>query len=231
MQCAYCGKQIESSAPISEDGLYFCNPLHRFSYKESRGINSSSETLKPKDTSISKIVNSPVDDLSEKKDVKNRVGTAIGVLVGLAAGSYLGVAGFVPLILFVIFNLVLKKNITLEPNNKLAIIIQSSHVGWMLIGALILNAWSEMFFDIIVLSIGVLWLFLHFSIIPIILLSIYHIILIYLGAIMLLQTEVGSESFKALIVHIILRLFALFFMSMSYINYRKKTAGQTNASI
>ena len=222
MKCSFCGTEIQESSPVEEHGLYFCNPLHRYSFRESKGLTAS--TANPTTKSFVKSqINVPNDPGKKNShDPSSRIGSSIGALVGVAASAYFGMSGFLPLVLTFLFLWLLNKVKSVSGNNRFAIAIQSAHFSWMAIGGAVIGSWGSVYLDLIILFIGLAWLLLRYSIIPVIVLSFYQSISIYGNSISLLQTEIGSMNFKALIVSIILRVLSLYFMIMAFIKYRKE---------
>jgi hypothetical protein len=222
MKCSFCGNEIQGNSSVEENGLYFCNPLHRYSYKESKGTIAST-TNQSSQSSVKPQLHVPNDFPKESsQEASSRMGSAIGALIGIAASTYFGMSGFIPLVLFFLLLWLLNKIKTISGYNRFAIAIQGSQLLWMTLGGIIAGAWGSVYLDLIILVIGIIWLLLRFGIGPIVLLGLYHIGSIYINAALLMQTEVGSINFKALIVHIILRLLAIFFMIRAFIQYRKE---------
>ena len=72
--------------------------------------------------------------------------------------------------------------------------------------------WDATLGDLIILAIGLAWLWFKPSIWPLIILGIYQIGSLGVNSYVLVQQQLGSVQHKALLVHIALRVLALFYM-------------------
>lgn len=82
----------------------------------------------------------------------------------------------------------------------------------MLVGAAIAGAWDSTIGDLIILMIGITWLWFKPGIWPVALLCIYQLASLSANSYMLMQQSVGSLPHKALTVHVVIRVATLFYL-------------------
>jgi hypothetical protein len=149
-------------------------------------------------------------------------GGVAGAVGGGVVGVYAGANVLFPLVGMGAVWLLSKKLATLRANPYLsAISIQSGHLLWLVIGTALVGAWSVNAGDIVVLTVGLVWLITRPGLWPLVFLSTYHAVALLVNAVVLSQQSFGSAWHKALVVHIALRVLALFFMWQAYLRLRK----------
>lgn len=154
--------------------------------------------------------------------------TALTILAG-AIGIYSGINVLIPLACAGVTWWVVKKTApaSVQPYSH-AIAIQIGHTCWLTLGLAILNQWGANTIDIAVIAIGIAWLWLKPGLWPIILLTIFQAIALFINAAALAAAPLAGTEHKALVVHVALRLAALFYMWHTYVTVRRLNA---NAAI
>jgi hypothetical protein len=155
---------------------------------------------------------------------KLSVGRGAGGILAAALGMYSGVNALIPLAFAgVAFFVGLRfmpeaEKIWLPP-----LAVQFGYLCWMLVGAIVLAIMnftaSDVLIDIVILSVGLVWLYARPGLWPVILLVLYHTA----GLIMLSTTVAaggGHNMYPALAVHATLRVLAIGLMLLAYIQQR-----------
>jgi len=112
-----------------------------------------------------------------------------------------------------------------------AFAVQSAHALYLLAGlviserlGLLLSPFQSLaVVDVLILAIGLLWLILRPGFPPVALLSVYQVIGLIVNGVLFASAAIGTELHRALLVHVLLRLTALAFMT---IGLRSLTAKQ-----
>ncbi len=155
-----------------------------------------------------------------------------GWIVGAAVGSYSGINLLIPLFAT---GAVWWVGARLLKDDKKVILpafsVNAGHCLWLTLGVLMTGAGalSAVGGDLIVYSIGLIWLLIKPSLGPLYLLGIFQLLSLGVNGYSFAEATVGSAPHKALLVHIIWRTLALFFMLKLFLILKKKP--KTNAAI
>lgn len=145
-------------------------------------------------------------------------------LIGIAVASYAGQYLVFPLLGSGLTWWLGKKKLAQEKQEHLpAIAVQTGYLAWLIIAFVAAHKLNSNLIDILLLSVGLWWLFSKPGLKPIILLGLYQILGISANLIAFLATPVNTLPHKVLLIHIIWRAMALFFMGSSYLRLRKNT--------
>jgi len=143
-------------------------------------------------------------------------------LIGIAVASYAGQYLVFPLLGSGLTWWLGKKRLAQEKQQHLpAIAVQTGYLAWLIIAFVAARQLNSNLIDILLLSIGLWWLFSKPGIKPIILLGLYQILGISANLIAFLAMPFNTLPHKVLLIHIIWRAMALFFMGSSYLTLRK----------
>jgi hypothetical protein len=142
---------------------------------------------------------------------------AIALTTGLLS-AYVGAAMFIPAALgtgtWYLGDKLLKPVV---PEYLMAIAIMSGQLLWMIVGTAILGAWIPLLIiEFIIFAIGIVWLWVRPSIVPVVGLTIYEVGALVINIMGILNLEMGSPEHKAMIVHILLRIAALLYLWTAY---------------
>ena len=152
-----------------------------------------------------------------------QVAVAVAGVLGAAVGYYCGIQLFIiPVALAFGLGWLLKRISSSPAAFREAWAIQAGYALWMAIGALLTGAWSAVALDLIVLAIGLIWLWARPGLGPVILLGLYQLAGGTINLVRLLGAEVASLQHKLLVVHLWLRVAAVAFLVAGYVKTRKQ---------
>lgn len=139
----------------------------------------------------------------------------VGWIAGAAIGTYSGINLLIPL--FATGAAWWTASKLLRDEKKLilpAFSINAGHFLWLTLALLLMGAGalSTVGGDLIVYVIGLAWLLRKPSLGPLYLLGIFQLVSLGINGYSLAEAAVGSAPHKALLVHVIWRAMALFFM-------------------
>lgn len=149
----------------------------------------------------------------------------VGWIVGAGVGVYAGIHLLVPLGFTAATWWGGKKLLGSETRPYLpAIAVQAGHLLWLSMGLLIIGVLDLSAIDVLVLAVGITWLLLKPNLGAIIFLTFYQVVGLAVNGVSFPEQVVGSTLHKALVVHVIWRLMALFLMWQAYLHSRKMVA-------
>jgi hypothetical protein len=161
------------------------------------------------------------------KTVRN----VLGWIVGAAVGSYSGINLLVPLGITGAAWWSGKKVLRPEKLPFLpAISVQTGHLLWLSLGALYLGTLNLNLLDVVVLVIGLAWLIAKPGLWPIIFLTVFQVLALAVNAASFMDAAIGTNPHKALLVHIIWRVIAVFLMWRAYVQTRANVVVETAAA-
>jgi hypothetical protein len=151
----------------------------------------------------------------------------VATVVGIAVGVYSGTHLLIPLALTgLVWWAARKRFPDRSPEYVAAAAVQAGHLLWIAVGLLVMGALTVDLVDIAILLIGVFWLLLRPGLGPVIVLTIYQLLLLLINLLAFLGLPIGHNLHRALLVHIIWRSLALILMWRAH----HKAAGLTEAS-
>ncbi len=103
-----------------------------------------------------------------------------------------------------------------------AITTTGGHVLWFLVASFIAQLWAASALDIVILSVGILWLWLRPGLAAALFLGVVQLGSLAFNAYLLTSNSVGSLPHKALTVHCIWRLIALLCLVTGYRRLRRE---------
>lgn len=195
MKCAYCNNEISGTESVQFEGMNFCNPIHRYSYKMEQSQKSTAANVRPEAATSSLF--------------GGQLGTIIGSGVGLAIGLYAGIHVIVPFSLLFGVLWILGKTNTVPPAGRGIIAVLTAQFGWMFLGAALTGEWNVVWFDLLFLGGGVLWLLFSVNAVPVIILLMFELGVLVINGNVFLQLSLGSAEHRAMTVHLVLRFIAL----------------------
>jgi len=149
----------------------------------------------------------------------------IGAVVGAAVGQYSSIDLLIPLLATALVWWGGSKSF---PEEKKAIVpafaVNAGHFLWLSFGLVLLGGGgvAKLGLDLVLYAIGLTWLFMKPSSGPLILLGSYQALSLALNGYLLAGATVGGGNHKALLVHVIWRAMALFFMAKLFVTLRRK---------
>jgi hypothetical protein len=154
----------------------------------------------------------------------------VGGIVGVAIGVYAGINILIPLSLTAAVWWAGKKLLSSSKQLYLpAIAVQTGHLLWLLVGLIYLRAYGLDLLDVVILCVGVTWLLLRPGLAPVLLLTVFQVLALAVNGVSFADATIGTNPHKALFVHMVWRLMALFFMWHAYVQSRKAVRVETAA--
>ena len=148
----------------------------------------------------------------------SKVAAIVAAVVGWAVGIYVGFDLLVPLVATAIVWLVSRK---LLGKPKQAIVapfcVQAGHLVWFVVlTAMSREVVNPNLIDIAWLTIGLTWLWLKPSKLALCVLAVYQLLTLPYNLLQFSETDFGSAANKMLLVHVVWRMLALFYMGRLY---------------
>lgn len=153
-------------------------------------------------------------------------------LVGAAIGQYSGLALLIPLGAAAAFWAITSKTATgttkvVHP----AVAVQVGHVVWFFVAAFSSPAaLSSIWFDILLMTGGLIWLYLKPGLGPIVLLTAWQALALLINVQALVEASIGTAAHKALLVHVALRITAIYLMVTTIAVLRRESRGEPRAA-
>ncbi len=135
--------------------------------------------------------------------------SAVGLLAGLYAGIHVLVPGAA---IGAVWWLGSRWWQPAQPAYLHALATQAGHLVWMGLGMALTRNWDATLGDVVVLAVALGWLWLRPGRWPLGILVVYQVVSLAVNGFMLIEQPVGSMPHKALVVHIGLRVAALFYL-------------------
>lgn len=165
---------------------------------------------------------------SAKTSTKGVVASLLGGAVGIYAGIHVLIPAIGAAAIWLLGSKLLRPA---KPAFLPAISTQAGHALWLFVGAAIVGSWDATIGDLVILLIGLVWLWFKPNIWPLAILCIYQIGSLGVNSYMFSQQQFGSVSHKALVVHIALRVLALFYLWQGFRQSRGEPSETPNPSI
>jgi hypothetical protein len=144
-----------------------------------------------------------------------------GWLLSDYAGTSLWIPGISALLLFVLFT-----RTSVKPKEFAgAIAAACGHVVWFVVGAAVVGAWSPVLLDIVVMTIGVLWLWARPALRVALILGLFELAALVSNCVSLISANVGSAEHKALAVHCVFRLLVLSALVVGFLRMKRQGPG------
>ena len=154
----------------------------------------------------------------------------VGGIIGAAIGVYAGVNVLIPLGMTAAVWWAGKKLLSSSKQLYLpAIAVQTGHLLWLSVGLIYLGAFGLDLLDVIILIVGLTWLLLRPGLAPVLLLTVFQVLALAINGVSFAEATIGTNPHKALFVHMVWRLMALFFMWHAYVQSRKAVRVETEA--
>lgn len=173
---------------------------------------------------------------NKKSIIMEKITSGVGMILGIVFIKYIWVPLLLLILCFYIINRFVKNKNTLITQS---IALQAGHLLWMISGTTVLyffygNTELTILPDIIILTIGLIWLLFKQGLIPIVCLTIYQLISIYINAtteIDVINLNCETSLIIAGLVHIIIRLISIILMIAGCIQIRKSKIESDNGNI
>lgn len=157
-------------------------------------------------------------------DIGYKISWLIGAVLGLSLLKYI----FIPIILlvlsFYIINYIVKEK---KKYITTAIAVQTGHLLWILSGIIIFyyqyKKVNDAWIDVLILVVGLFWIYLRPSIASIVFLLLYQIPAIFLNIHSLINFNSTTSNLISLIFHMVLRISAIILMILGYKEFRQDT--------
>ena len=148
--------------------------------------------------------------------------TLIGGVGGYALAQYCGVAIFPPGAAIILLLVLFTKSPVRPRWFRGVIAISSAHALWFFAASALADGWSATGLDIVMLSLGVIWLWWRPGLPAVLFLGFIQLASLGLNAYMLSAESFGSASHRALTAHCVLRTAALICLVLGYLRMRRE---------
>ena len=155
----------------------------------------------------------------------------VGCVVGAAIGKYSGIYFLIPF--FATAGVRWASTKLLKDDQKIivsALSVNAGHFLWLALVVALVGDLSLSFVDFALYIVGLVWLVKKPSTGPLYLLAIYQVLGLAADGYSFADAAVGSSPHKALLVHLIWRAMALFFIIKLLMSFRKQQP-HGNASV
>lgn len=152
-----------------------------------------------------------------------KVASVAAAIGGWALGMYTGFNLLVPLLATAVMWFVGRKFFG-KPKQLIVapFCVQAGHLVWLVVGAAVTRAMlGPNLIDILWLAIGLTWLWLKPGKAALCALAVYQLLALPYNLLQFSHTDLGSLANKALLVHIVWRCVALFYMARLYYRMSK----------
>jgi hypothetical protein len=166
---------------------------------------------------------------TQKQNPLAAVGGIAGAAGGFALSKYSGASLLIPGVAAILILMVFTKTSVRPRFFRGAISIVTAHIVWFIAAALLLGMWAPVILDIIVLTIGVAWLWVRPGIGPVIFVAVVELISLVINIVTITSAEVGSPAHRALVVHLLLRVAALVCLALGYRRLRAERDASNSA--
>ena len=145
-------------------------------------------------------------------------GAAGGWLLSRYCGAYIWIPGIAAILLLLLFT-----KTPLRPKFFVgAITVTGAHVVWFIAGSAVTGAWAATAFDVVALSLGIVWLWLQPGLAAAIYLGLVQLASLGLNVLSLSAVTYGEPTHRALTAHCVFRLAALICLVVGYLHLRRE---------
>jgi hypothetical protein len=151
-----------------------------------------------------------------------QLGSVIGSVFGLAVGWYCGINLVLPLGAAFGLGWLLTKIPHSPTTFRLAWAVQAGHALWMMAGVALTGLWTQVAIDLVVLAVGLVWLWARPNLGAVIFLGLYQLSAGVVNVVALIHAQPGSVMHKALVAHVALRGAALALLVSGFMKASKE---------
>jgi hypothetical protein len=152
----------------------------------------------------------------------------LGAAGGWALSKYCGALILIPGVVAFLLVIVIKKTGLGPWAFAGAIAVTAGHLAWFLAGAFMAGAWSSVIYDVVLLSAGILWLWLRPGLGPVIFLGVIQLAAIAIHLMALPSATFGDSVHRALTAHGALRVISIVCLVAGYLKFRKERAASSS---
>lgn len=221
MYCIQCGTELPQTA-------MFCLSCGRRRHTEATVSSQPSSVTVGAGTSRAE---APVTRTKSRS--KWLALSIVGALVGAGVGRYSGLSLLIPLAGAGAAWAIGSRVVTDNARHFLpAVSVQTGHVVWFLVGLLALGSGGlqEVWFDILLMVAGLVWLVLKPGLGPVVLLTAWQLLALAFNLQVFLEATVGTAAHKALLVHVVLRMSSIGLMVTGLIALRRSAQEEATAA-
>jgi hypothetical protein len=159
------------------------------------------------------------------------VGGAVGALIGIAGSRLFGVALLIPVGVALVTAVVLAKVGPARARHYvLAVSVLAGHLGWMVVGALVLGTFAPVALDVLLMLGGAAWLLARPGLAPVLAVGIFEVLTLAVNA-WQTTTPQSAGSEKALVLHVLLRAAVIVGLVAGYVKTRAEERGLRPAAL
>ena len=159
---------------------------------------------------------------TDKSSPMATIGSVAGAIGGWSLSQYCGASILIPGAAILLFLLLFSKG-PVRPKYFLgAISTTAAHVTWFAVASALTGLWSQMALDIILLTVGILFLWTRPSLSSVVFLGLIQTASLVLNIYTISSVTFGSAPHRALTAHCIFRLLAIICLVSGYVRLRRQ---------
>jgi len=159
------------------------------------------------------------------------VGGIAGAAGGWALSQYCGASVWIPGAAAILLLLLFTKTPVRPKLFVGAIATTGAHIIWFIVGSAIIGAWAATALDIIVLLVGVIWLWLRPGLAAVVFLGLVQVASLAINVFSLTAATYGDAAHRALTAHCVFRIIAITCLIVGYIRLRRERSAVTVSSM
>jgi len=156
------------------------------------------------------------------------VGGIVGAAGGWTLSQYTGASLWIPGITTLLLFLIFAKTLLHPKFFSGAIAVTGGHVAWFVVGSLVTNMWGATALDILLLSVGMIWLWVGPGLGAVLFLGLLQLASLAYNTVLIVSMPFGSPQHRALTVHCVWRLLAIVCLVFGYIKMRRERAASAS---
>jgi hypothetical protein len=165
------------------------------------------------------------------KSSGEQLGSVLGSIFGIGVGWYCGIHLVIPLAFAFGIGWLLTKIPQSPTTFRLAWAVQAGHALSMMTGVIFTGLWSQVAMDLVVLTVGLAWLWARPNFGAVIFLGLYHLSAGAVNVVALIHAQPGSGMHKALVAHLAIRVAALALLVSGFMKASKQKSLMQTAPI
>ncbi len=148
-------------------------------------------------------------------------GGIMGAIGGWSLSHYCGAAIWLPGLAAIVLLVVFTKTPVRPKYFVGAIATTGAHLIWFISGSVIAGLWAVTLPDIVLLSIGLVWLWVRPGLASALFLGVVQVVSLVINGISLSSATFGDATHRALTAHCVFRLIAIVCLVFGYIRLRR----------
>ena len=160
----------------------------------------------------------------DKPKPKNQLMGGVASVLGMAVGVYSGINLIIPLAASGAAYWAGSR--FARPVNQAylsAIAVLAGHTLWLSFGIALTGQWNTLIADVALITIGIAWLWFRPGLWPVAIITLLQALALVVNGANFIEAPIASSGHRALLIHIIWRVLAIFFMWYAYIRIARES--------